>query len=342
MASKRSNLLDIIKGLMIVFIIITHFGFSYPDDYRKFGFFYWIDMAVPVFMIITGYLAAQTMEGYDTISQAYFPSTIITKALRFIVPWLPCVLVEIYLHTGTINCGLKEIIKIYTLGGLGPGSYYTPIMMQMILIGPVIYYIIKRLDINGFIFCFIVTGCWEALSYCIRVDNIVYSLLAIRYISQFAFGSFIAIGKRKLNCVELAIMFIVGLVWQTLLNYVPLQPPFMNNAWARVNLYSTLFVLPVMYIVIKKYSDKNINIPILCEFGKASFNIYLVQMVFYGSGQVQIVYKLASNKVMQLIICVVLCTLFGYIYYRIENPIRKKLNRAIHNYFDRKSITVDS
>lgn len=48
MASKRSNLLDIIKGLMIVFIIITHFGFSYPDDYRKFGFFYWIDMAVPV------------------------------------------------------------------------------------------------------------------------------------------------------------------------------------------------------------------------------------------------------------------------------------------------------
>lgn len=62
MNRERYNLLDIIKGIMILFIIITHFQFVYPDDYKKYGFFFWIDMAVPVFMVITGYLYALQYE----------------------------------------------------------------------------------------------------------------------------------------------------------------------------------------------------------------------------------------------------------------------------------------
>lgn len=83
--NKRSNLLDIIKGVMIVFIIITHFKFVYPDDYQKYGFFFWIDMAVPVFMIITGYLYAMQFEnkGIDTFEKAWSKEIIIPKVLRF-------------------------------------------------------------------------------------------------------------------------------------------------------------------------------------------------------------------------------------------------------------------
>ena len=59
---RRMNLIDIIKGIMIIFIIITHFQFAFPEDYKKYGFFYYVDMAVPVFMIISGYLASLSLE----------------------------------------------------------------------------------------------------------------------------------------------------------------------------------------------------------------------------------------------------------------------------------------
>lgn len=113
METKRFNLLDIIKGLMIIFIIIAHFGFAYPDDYMKYGFFYWIDMAVPVFMIITGYLSAFKMEKQNSLIQAYSIESIIKKSLRFLIPWLPVVLAEMPImllqRTETIDI-VKNII----------------------------------------------------------------------------------------------------------------------------------------------------------------------------------------------------------------------------------------
>lgn len=94
--NRRSNLLDIIKGLMIIFIIITHFRFVYLDDYLKYGFFFWIDMAVPVFMIITGYLYAMQFEnkGIDTLEKAWSKEIIVPKVLRFVIPFGIALLVE--------------------------------------------------------------------------------------------------------------------------------------------------------------------------------------------------------------------------------------------------------
>lgn len=338
---KRSNLLDIIKGLMILFIITTHFRFAYPEDYMKFGFFYWIDMAVPVFMIITGNLMAVNSEKRNiSIRQAYLPETLITKMMRFLIPFIPVVLIEVPILITVKSYGVYDVIKCIIEGGYGPGSYYTPIMIQMIFLGPLIHYIIKKYDVWGFVICYIITGVWEAISYSCGIGNNWYRLLAFRYISLFAFGCFIAIGKKKLNGVVLTVMFIIGVVWQTLLNYVPLQPPFMNNAWARVNLYSSLFVLPIMYILIKKYSESGINVPVLQELGKASYNIFLVQMLFYGCGPAQIIYKLVGNEIAQFGICILSCISIGYVYYRIENPITKIIVEKIHIYFGRKSITL--
>lgn len=213
-------------------------------------------------------------------------------------------------------------------------------MIQMIFLGPVIYYVVKKFDLIGFLICFAATGMWEAISYGIGLSDNYYRLIAIRYISLFAFGCYILIGKKKLNVVVLAIMFVAGIVWQTLLNYVPLQPPFMNYAWARVNLYSSLFVLPIMYFVIKRYSNADISIPILQELGKASFNIFLVQMAFYGCGPALLVYKVVGNEILQFVICLVACSAIGYLYYRIEKPITKKIIKATGNCFSRKSKTV--
>lgn len=206
-------------------------------------------------------------------------------------------------------------------------------MIQMIFLGPIIYYVVKKYDVFGFLICFGLTAAWEAVSYTVNLGDKLYAIIVLRYISLFAFGCYIAIGKKKLNSIVLIILFVFGVIWQTLLNYIPLYPPLMNYSWARVNLYSSLFILPIMYVLIRKFNDTSKSIPIVKDCGKASYNIFLVQMVFYGCGSAQLVYKFISNGVLQFIICFAFCTTIGYLYYIIEKPITNKIISTVHGRF---------
>lgn len=119
MKKERLNVLDIIKGLMIIFIIITHFRFVYPDDYKRYGFFFWIDMAVPVFMIITGYVTSiqYRKRGIESFDQAYSIEVVIPKVLRFLVPFFLIMLLELPYMILINNSGIIEAIANIVRGG---------------------------------------------------------------------------------------------------------------------------------------------------------------------------------------------------------------------------------
>ena len=51
---KRNQFIDVLKGICIIFVIITHYNWSNAARLKYF-FPFWIDMAVPIFMIISGY-----------------------------------------------------------------------------------------------------------------------------------------------------------------------------------------------------------------------------------------------------------------------------------------------
>ena len=62
---SRLNYLDFYKGICIIFIIITHY--SWNDNERLHYLFpFWIDMAVPVFMVITGYVTSLSFQNRGT------------------------------------------------------------------------------------------------------------------------------------------------------------------------------------------------------------------------------------------------------------------------------------
>lgn len=333
MKKERSNVIDIIKGLMIFFIIVTHFRFVYPDDYKRYGFFFWIDMAVPVFMIITGYITSiqYRKRGIESFDQAYSIEVVIPKVLRFLVPFFLIMLLELPYMILVNKTGIIELIANIVRGGVGPGAYYTPVMIQLVFLVPLIYVLIKKYDWFGVILCFLLTALWEMIQYCWGMDGQSYKIIAFRYISVIAFGCFIAIGKKKLSKTVLALMFSIGLIWQIALNYIPLHPIFMNYDWARVNYLPSLFVMPILYVLIRKFSDSKIKIFPLQEIGKASFNVFLVQMVFYGCGPAWVVYKTIDNMWIQLIICICVCLVGGYIFYIIEHRLTSILINCIKN-----------
>lgn len=335
---NRCNLIDIIKGFMILFIIITHYKWAYPSDYLKYGFVFYIDMAVPVFMVISGYLAAKSFEKREcTLQQAFSIEMLLPKLLRFLIPFLITFIIELPFLIIYKKLDILSLIQTFVRGGAGPGSYYTPVMIQFIFITPIIYYIIKRYGLCGMCSCFLFTAAWEAVQYSWGMDDRPYVLLVLRYVSVIAFGCYIAIGQVKLNKKVLCIMFLTGIVWQCSLCYVPLNPPFMNFSWARVNYLSSLIVMPIMYVLIRKFYFSSLKMPLIQQLGKASYNIFLVQMVYYYC-VVSLVYEKIHGILLQIVISVITCCCLGCIFYSIEIKITEHIVRSVkkRNYYKDK------
>ena len=89
-------------------------------------FFYWVDMAVPVFMIITGYLIALSAKNINSLWQAYRAEIVIKKLLRFLIPWLPIAIVEVPILAVAKNYNCFEVLKQMFGGGMDQ----VPIILQ--------------------------------------------------------------------------------------------------------------------------------------------------------------------------------------------------------------------
>ena len=116
LGKPRLSHLDVFKGICILFIIITHCNWTVQQ--RLWLLFpFWIDMAVPVFMIITGYVSAMsaTRKRYG-LKEAYSPKEILCKWLRFVVPFIPVWLVQVvFLLILGDSVSPREAIYIYLL-----------------------------------------------------------------------------------------------------------------------------------------------------------------------------------------------------------------------------------
>ena len=82
----------------------------------------------------------------------------------------------------------------------------------------------------------------------------------------------------------------------------------------------------------------NIRCKVLELLGKASYNIFLVQM-FYYCYVANVVYSVIHNRMLQLIINICICVLGGIIFYVIEVPITEKIkNILLQKYNLKKSV----
>ena len=154
----RNRTIDILKGLSIMFVILTHYEY-YPDGARlQYLFPFWIVMAVPIFMIISGYVNAASYEkkGAATFKDVYRPATIAKKLLRFVIPFVIAWILELLLIIfvkGVKTLPITFLLKFFFRGGYGKGSYYVPMLIQMVFLFPLIYLVIRKWKGWGLLLC---------------------------------------------------------------------------------------------------------------------------------------------------------------------------------------------
>ena len=97
--NQREYFFDILKAICILFVIIAHSGWSTKIE-KKLFFPFWIDMAVQIFMIISGYVCAKSLKrnGIQNFEDAYTKKYILGRFIRFTCPFIFVYVAETILY----------------------------------------------------------------------------------------------------------------------------------------------------------------------------------------------------------------------------------------------------
>lgn len=209
--NKRVEAFDFWKGICMLLVIISHSTWT-EKECLKLGFPFSVNMAVPLFMLISGYLNAKSFQekNVSSLEKAYDQKRLKKIFFRFSVPFLCIWLLEGALHfwlyefRGIQRYTFMEWLLSVFAGGYGPGSFYYPILIQLICIYPIIYFVINKYEQKGVYGLFLCEILFEVIKIPWKITEDTYRLMIFRYVPLLAFGTYIYLyGKEKLKSVFL-------------------------------------------------------------------------------------------------------------------------------------------
>lgn len=332
---QRNHFLDFLKGILIIFIVVTHYKWT-PQQRLDFLFPFWIEMAVPFFLLISGYFHALSYQknNVECFSQAYRASSVLSKLVRYSVPVLIVIIVELYLIKRKLT--FWQLLQCFLQGGYGPGSYYFPILYELIFVFPIIFFVIKKYSLFGLGLCGFLNLIFELFIWAFNVPQTVYRLLIFRYIFIIAGGCYLFLNHEKREKTFVSVVAcMIGAIFIYISRYQGFAIPIINRDWAVTSYMGSLFLIPIAFFIIRNYDG--IRRKALCSLeilGKASYDIFLVQMVYYSFFSKHL-YKKNFGFPYDLLISVVICLTIGIVFFYVENPLTRKINSKVKEYTTR-------
>lgn len=328
--TNRIEFLDYLKAICVIMVIITHYDWS--DKTSPF-FTMVINMAVPIFMIISGYNFAMSNQkkADGNIRKMYGWSILKPKLIRFLVPFVGICFIEMFI----LALEEKNIhpFRIFFLGAYGPGSYYVPIMLQLLVIFPIIYTLVQRNAKLGIFLAGMANLGFEIAVKVFEIDKYYYRLSIGRYLLLIAFGCYLYLyPEHRIKKGQLIAMFVIGLTY--IIAVFSFDAEFaIFEYWKTTAMPVAFYIFPVDIMLFRKFY--HVTIPgkigeMLTKIGKGSYHIFLVQMVYYhfelGGKIMNAAWYIAVPFNLLITISI------GILFFRIDNQFirnMKKLKQAI-------------
>ncbi len=316
--SKRNSTLDVIKGLLIVFVLITHYDWTSKwRDNPVFPFV--IDMAIPCFMIITGYVYTISLKEHYTnnIWQSYSIKTVFNRVLRYSIPFVVLVIWEIIDRNVVVNATGIELLKWVLNGTEGKGTYYYPVMIQIVFLFPLLFCIFRHYGRKSLWICFAINAIYELLMWSYDLELSTYRLLCFRYVFVIGAGIYIGLGYR-FKIGQSIILTLIGGAFIFATKYLGYDP-FILKMWTGTSFVSCLLIIPFMAFVI---SNVHIHCAPIELIGRATYNIFIVQIVYY------LAYFDKSNALfsswkIHFLFGLVVSLVLGVLFYLVESRITR-------------------
>lgn len=322
--------IDYLKSISIILVIIQH-TITY-ELINKIGGAYYILQAVSIFIIISSINLANSFERNEyTIKHIYSKKYFIKKMKRILIPFSIIWVIEILITILQGNYNKISLGKSYITGGFGPGSYFTPIMLQIFFIAPIMYHIAKK-NIKVLLgITFIINLIFEIFSH-YYLDNSMYRLILLRYLFLISLGLYLVLYNKKSKIIIKFLCFL-SMIYIAEIHYFNFKPPVFL-AWDSRNVPS--FFYPMVLVIIgltylnNIKSEKVTNCIILIS--NSTYHICLIQMLYFW---ININKKINTQgkDVFNALINVIICVLIGVIFYKFE----KVINNNIYKLFTKLS-----
>lgn len=178
----------------------------------------------------------------------------------------------------------------------------------------------------GLAICCLLNFVLEYLKNVIDMNVDIYRLLIFRYIFVISFGVYLYYEKGKKITWFSFLCSGVGLVYIITFCYCGMTP-IVTNMWVGTSMFASMFIFVIMKWLISLEHIRQLYLELL---GKASFNIFLVQMFYYWPVD-NVVNGVINNKLLQLLAGFVFSIGAGVIFYKIESPITTRIIKRIRN-----------
>ncbi len=321
---KSYQFINILKAVAIIMVIILHNHTPYTQN--NIFFVFCIGMAVPIFMLITGFNYTNSALIRPFICVKDYIKTFVHRYVRLTLPFMVILLIEWFFNIRNIQH--HHFTTAYINGGVGPGSYYYPVMLQIILIFPIIFYVLKKFGEKGLWSVFAFQLFIEYVQYFLNLNSFMYKQLCFRYLFFVALGSWLVLKKDKISTNKLLVSLMIGVSYLTI--FVSSESPTAYlpfDKWSKTALLSAFYIFPIFAYIYYNYGDKRIDnrfTALLELIGRASWHIYLIQMLFFAAIR-PIGHPL--DKTIPLAICIplsiLICVTLGIIFYKSEKFILK-------------------
>ena len=255
--SKRQLIVDYMKAVCIIFVVCNHSGLF---DKKAPLFLFSIDKAVPIFMMLSGYVIARTASG-ERIKEFYLPEKLWRKFVRLTIP--TCITFGIYVALNFIRreeaITFVWIMKRFLLGDYGQGAYYYALMIELLLISPLIFWMVKEWEVHGLILIGLFNLLYDIFSSTYGLPTAVYRVLIFRYLLIIALGMYTGL-KKEVKDWLLGLMLIVGVMYIVMPLYWGYDYRiFAYEPWDRTSMIAAFYVFPVIYILLKHLAELKIS-----------------------------------------------------------------------------------
>lgn len=335
MERRRYISTNYMKAIAICFVIMNHtLNYTKLTEEisllnKTYALNFWMYQGVSIFVVITGiHYAASFVQG-----EWYQKRKFVTRMLRFLVPYTIMFIAWMILNLGVRRGGFSEKFLFYYLsGGGGPGSYYTPIMFQILIIFPIIYYVLDKNLLEGIMLLILICICYElAVKYGILRASF-NRLCCVRLLPGVSGGILIYKYYERLKgtviphiCLAIGIIL---LLWRTYGGYSTQLVVFWINSsyigiFYAIGIVSLVILNEDKWIFLQKRNKMFTNISVLIQYiGKASFHIFLFQQLYFCFGFYKYGDILGTRIFM--IIDLFICIFGGLLFYFFESIMRKK------------------
>ncbi|NCC87308.1 MAG: hypothetical protein EOM05_05505 [Clostridia bacterium] len=298
---------DYLKFFCVLWVILTHSDFT--DDQREmFLFPYMIDMAVPIFMIITGYMSSLSIEKRQIkITRQYFTSgTALRKIQAVLLPFVFAYVLEVFIYLAFFDVSINKyfLLELLKYDNMGPGSYYTPVLIQLLLLFPIIYFFYIKKPVVTSIVVVATEVIFEVYKTSSDMPIEIYRLICLRYIVCILLGIILYHNRECLRNKIYYLVAIPSIAFIYVVSYTEYET-YVFDAWITTAMPTNLWAFVLVLLGINYFKKlPNMLHKVVTRIGRGTYYIFLTQMVWFSFELDKNISSLTVAVLLNIFVCI--------------------------------------